>query len=79
MFAGIAKAIFGSSNDRYVKSMQPLIARIAAHEPALQAKCTFIYFATNAVAPSHARSKTARIVRAKIEDAQAEQLIRRDY
>ena len=37
MFAGIAKAIFGSSNDRYVKSMQPLIARIAAHEPALQA------------------------------------------
>ena len=37
MFAGIAKAIFGSSNDRYVKSMQPLVAKIAAFEPALQA------------------------------------------
>ena len=28
MFAGIAKAIFGSSNDRYVKSMQPTITRL---------------------------------------------------
>jgi len=37
MFAGIAKAIFGSSNDRYVKSMQPLVAKIAAFEPDLQA------------------------------------------
>ncbi|HWI86083.1 MAG TPA: preprotein translocase subunit SecA, partial [Sphingomonas sp.] len=37
MFAGIAKAIFGSSNDRYVKSMQPLIAQIGAFEPSLQA------------------------------------------
>jgi preprotein translocase subunit SecA len=37
MFAGIAKAIFGSSNDRYVKSMQPLVAKIAAFEPNLQA------------------------------------------
>ena len=35
MFAGIAKAIFGSSNDRTVKSMAPLVAKIAAHEPAL--------------------------------------------
>jgi preprotein translocase subunit SecA len=37
MFAGIAKAIFGSSNDRYVKSMQPLVQKIAAFEPSLQA------------------------------------------
>ena len=37
MFAGIAKAIFGSSNDRYVKTMQPLVTRIAEFETALQA------------------------------------------
>ena len=37
MFAGIAKAIFGSSNDRYVKSMQPIVAKIASFEPAMQA------------------------------------------
>jgi len=37
MFAGIAKAIFGSSNDRYVKSMQPLVRKIASFEPNLQA------------------------------------------
>jgi len=37
MFAGIAKAIFGSSNDRYVKSMQPLVQKIASFEPNLQA------------------------------------------
>ena len=37
MFAGIAKAIFGSSNDRYVKSMQSIVARIGAFEPAMQA------------------------------------------
>jgi preprotein translocase subunit SecA len=37
MFAGIAKAIFGSSNDRYVKSMQSTVSKIASFEPALQA------------------------------------------
>ena len=37
MFAGIAKAIFGSSNDRYVKSMQSIVSRIGAFEPAMQA------------------------------------------
>jgi len=37
MFAGIAKAVFGSSNDRYVKSMQPLVRKIASFEPTLQA------------------------------------------
>jgi len=37
MFAGIAKAIFGSSNDRYVKSMQPLVRKIASFETSLQA------------------------------------------
>ncbi|PZU07280.1 preprotein translocase subunit SecA [Sphingomonas sp.] len=37
MFAGIAKAIFGSSNDRYVKSLQPTLAKIVSYEPAMQA------------------------------------------
>jgi preprotein translocase subunit SecA len=37
MFAGIAKAIFGSSNDRYVKSLGPIVKKIASFEPALQA------------------------------------------
>ncbi|MDR6789459.1 preprotein translocase subunit SecA [Sphingomonas sp. BE138] len=37
MFGGIAKSLFGSSNDRYVKSLNPTLARIASYEPALQA------------------------------------------
>ncbi|PTQ07408.1 preprotein translocase subunit SecA [Sphingomonas oleivorans] len=37
MLGGIAKALFGSSNDRYVKSMQPTIQRIAGFEPTLSA------------------------------------------
>ncbi len=37
MFGGIAKSLFGSSNDRYVKSLNPILARIASYEPALQA------------------------------------------
>ena len=37
MFGGLAKSLFGSSNDRYVKSLNPILARIAAFEPALQA------------------------------------------
>ncbi len=37
MFGGIAKSLFGSSNDRYVKSLNPLVARIAGFETALQA------------------------------------------
>ncbi|HEX8445404.1 MAG TPA: preprotein translocase subunit SecA, partial [Sphingomonas sp.] len=35
MFAGIAKAIFGSSNDRYVKSLQPIVDKIGGFEPTL--------------------------------------------
>jgi preprotein translocase subunit SecA len=35
MLGGIAKAIFGSSNDRYVKSLGSIVARIAAFEPSL--------------------------------------------
>ena len=34
---GFAKRIFGSSNDRYVRSLQPLVAKINALEPSLQA------------------------------------------
>ncbi len=37
MFGGIAKSLFGSSNDRYVKSLNPILAKIASFEPTLQA------------------------------------------
>ncbi|MFW2852435.1 preprotein translocase subunit SecA [Sphingomonas sp. TX0543] len=37
MFAGIAKSLFGSSNDRYVRSLNPVLAKIASFEPALEA------------------------------------------
>jgi preprotein translocase subunit SecA len=37
MFGGLAKSIFGSSNDRYVKSLNPILATIAGFEPTLQA------------------------------------------
>lgn len=37
MFAGIAKAVFGSSNDRYVKSMRPIVAKIGSYEAEYQA------------------------------------------
>ena len=37
MFGGLAKSLFGSSNDRYVKSLKPTVAKIAAFEPEMQA------------------------------------------
>ncbi len=37
MLGAIAKTIFGSSNDRYVKSLGKLVERIAGHEPAISA------------------------------------------
>ncbi len=37
MFGGLAKSLFGSSNDRYVKSLNPILAKIASFEPALHA------------------------------------------
>ncbi|MES2338684.1 MAG: preprotein translocase subunit SecA [Pseudomonadota bacterium] len=37
MLGGIAKSLFGSSNDRYVKSLKSVTDRILSHEPALQA------------------------------------------
>jgi preprotein translocase subunit SecA len=37
MLGGIAKAIFGSSNDRYVKSLGKTVAQINAFEPTLSA------------------------------------------
>ena len=37
MFGGLAKSLFGSSNDRYVKSLNPNLARIASFEPQMQA------------------------------------------
>ncbi|OYU35322.1 preprotein translocase subunit SecA [Novosphingobium sp. PASSN1] len=37
MFGSIAKAIFGSSNDRYVKSLDKIVRAIASLEPEMQA------------------------------------------
>jgi preprotein translocase subunit SecA len=37
MLGGLAKAIFGSSNERYVKSLGPIVARINALEPDISA------------------------------------------
>ena len=37
MFGAIAKSLFGSSNDRYVKSLNPIVSKIAGFESALQA------------------------------------------
>ena len=37
MLGGFAKSLFGSSNDRYVKSLNPLLVKIASFEPTLQA------------------------------------------
>jgi len=37
MLAGFAKAIFGSSNDRYVRSLRKTVDKINAFEPAIQA------------------------------------------
>jgi hypothetical protein len=37
MFQSLAKAIFGSSNDRYVKSLDKIVQKIAAYEPIMQA------------------------------------------
>ena len=37
MLGGFAKTIFGSSNDRYVKSLDPIIRKIAGFETTLQA------------------------------------------
>ncbi|SNS63458.1 protein translocase subunit secA [Sphingomonas laterariae] len=37
MLGGLAKAIFGSSNDRYVKSLRGIVAKINALEPQMQA------------------------------------------
>jgi preprotein translocase subunit SecA len=37
MFGGLAKSIFGSSNDRYVKSLRGTVAKIASFEPQIAA------------------------------------------
>ena len=37
MLAALARSIFGNANDRYIKSIQPLVAAINALEPAMQA------------------------------------------
>ncbi|MEZ5708704.1 MAG: preprotein translocase subunit SecA [Blastomonas sp.] len=37
MFGTLAKTLFGSSNDRYVKSLSKIVARVNAFEPQIQA------------------------------------------
>ena len=37
MFGGVAKAIFGSSNDRYVRSLRKIVDRINGFEPTVSA------------------------------------------
>jgi len=37
MLGGLAKTIFGSSNDRYVKSLNPIVAKIAGFEQTISA------------------------------------------
>jgi preprotein translocase subunit SecA len=37
MFAALAKSIFGSANDRYVRSLGKYVEAVNAHEPAIQA------------------------------------------
>ena len=37
MFAGFAKAIFGSSNDRYVRSLRKIVEKVNAFEPTISA------------------------------------------
>ena len=37
MFGALAKSVFGSSNDRYVKSLGKIVERIASFEPAISA------------------------------------------
>ncbi len=37
MLGGFAKSLFGSSNDRYVRSLNPIIAKIAGFEPQMAA------------------------------------------
>ena len=37
MFGGFAKAIFGSSNDRYVRSLGKIVDKINALEPTIEA------------------------------------------
>jgi preprotein translocase subunit SecA len=37
MFGSLAKAVFGSSNDRYVKSLDKIVRKINAFEPAMEA------------------------------------------
>ena len=37
MLGGLAKAIFGSSNDRYVKSLRPIVQKMCSGHPAFAA------------------------------------------
>ncbi|HWH17702.1 MAG TPA: preprotein translocase subunit SecA [Allosphingosinicella sp.] len=58
MFGGFAKAIFGSSNDRYVRSLQKIVDKVNAFEPTI-----------SAMTDEELRQQT-EIFRRRIEDGQ---------
>ena len=58
MFGGFAKAIFGSSNDRYVRSIRKIVDRVNGFEPTL-----------SAMTDEELRGQTA-IFRQRLEDGQ---------
>jgi preprotein translocase subunit SecA len=59
MLGAVAKALFGSSNDRYVKSMQPIVNRINGFEPTL-----------SAMSDDELRNQTV-VLRARLADGQS--------
>jgi len=59
MFGGVAKAIFGSSNDRYVRSLGKYVDRINSHEAAI-----------SAMSDEELRAQTARL-RQRLDEGEA--------
>jgi preprotein translocase subunit SecA len=59
MFGSIAKAVFGSSNDRYVRSLQKIVDRINGFEPTI-----------SAMTDDELRGQTA-ILRSRLDDGQS--------
>ena len=57
MFSGLAKSLFGSSNDRYVASIRKIVDKINAFEPAMQALDDATLAGADAEVPRPARSR----------------------
>jgi preprotein translocase subunit SecA len=58
MFGGFAKAIFGSSNDRYVRSLRKIVEKVNGLEPTIQA-----------MSDDELKGQTARL-KARLEDGE---------